>query len=106
MLVPNCPHHIAQRVHNRIAVFVEDEDYRYYLKNLYEWKNEFSIQLYAWCLMTNHIHLILEPMNNAMDLSLLMKRINGRQSAYVNKLERRINGVRINGVRNQWGQSL
>ena len=39
--------------------------------------------------MTNHIHIVAEPGRDAMTLSLLMKRINGRQSAYVNKLEGR-----------------
>jgi putative transposase len=46
VLVSNCPHHIVQRGHNRKAVFIADEDYRYYLKNLYEWKNELNIKLY------------------------------------------------------------
>ena len=36
--LPNYPHHIIQRGHNREAVFVSDRDYLYYLKNLKEWK--------------------------------------------------------------------
>lgn len=89
ILVPNCPHHIVQRGHNRNAVFVADEDYRYYLDNLKEFKEELGIRLYAWCLMTNHIHLVLEPGDDARSISALMKRLAGRQSAYVNKLEKR-----------------
>ena len=41
-------------------------------------------------LMTNHIHIIAEPPNDAMRLSTLMKRVNGRQAAYVNKLEEKV----------------
>ncbi len=89
ILVPNCPHHIVQRGHNRKAVFLADQDYQYYLKNLEEWITELDIKLYAWCLMTNHIHLVVGLGENAMELSTLMKRVNGRQSAYVNKLEGR-----------------
>ena len=89
VLVPECPHHIVQRGHNRKAVFIADEDYQYYLNNLWEWKQQLEIKLYGWCLMTNHIHLIVEPTNEPMDLSLLMKRINGRQAAYTNRLEGR-----------------
>ncbi len=89
VLVPNCPHHIVQRGHNRKAVFLADEDYQYYLENLKEWKQKLDIKLYAWCLMTNHIHVIAEPGDNAMVLSELMKRANGRQAAYVNCLEGR-----------------
>ncbi len=89
VLVPNCPHHIVQRGHNRKAVFLADQDYQYYLENLKELKQELGIKLYAWCLMTNHIYIIAEPADDAMTLSTLMKRVNGRQSAYVNKLEGR-----------------
>jgi len=89
VLVANYPHHIVQRGHNRKAVFVADEDYQFYLENLLEWKQKFDIKLYAWCLMTNHIHLIVEPGENAETISELMKRLSGRQTAYVNKLEKR-----------------
>ncbi|MES9899659.1 MAG: transposase [Sedimenticola sp.] len=89
VLVPNCAHHIVQRGHNRKAIFLSDKDCQFYLENLREWKIKLGIKIYAWCLMTNHIHLIAEPGNDAMALSELMKRVNGRQSAYVNKLEGR-----------------
>ena len=89
VLVSNYPHHIVQRGHNRNAVFVADDDYRYYLENLKEWKNKLGIRLYAWCLMTNHIHLVVEPGDEAGSISQLMKRLAGRQTAYVNKLENR-----------------
>ena len=89
VLVPNCPHHVVQRGHNRKTIFVTNEDFRYYLANLKEWKDELGIKLYAWCLMTNHIHLIVEPGEDPMVISQLMKRVNGRQTAYVNKLEGR-----------------
>ena len=49
ILVPNYPHHIVQRGHNRKVVFLTDEDYRYYLENLKEWKTILGIKLYAWC---------------------------------------------------------
>ena len=38
VIVAGMPHHIVQRGHNRKAVFVEPDDYRYYLENLQEWK--------------------------------------------------------------------
>ena len=89
LLVPNCPHHIVQRGHNRNTVFVADDDYQFYLDNLFEWKVKLGIKVYAWCLMTNHVHLIVEPGEDAKTISALMKRLAGRQSALVNKLEKR-----------------
>ncbi|MDY6844893.1 MAG: transposase, partial [Thermodesulfobacteriota bacterium] len=38
VVLPNYPHHIIQWGHNRQKVFVNDEDYLYYLENLKEWK--------------------------------------------------------------------
>ena len=89
ILVSNYPHHIVQRGHNRKVVFLADEDYQFYLENLKEWKIKLGIKLYAWCLMTNHIHLIVEPGEDANTVSELMKRLAGRQAAFVNKQEDR-----------------
>ena len=89
ILVSNYPHHIVQRGHNRKVVFLADEDYQFYLENLKEWKIKLGIKLYAWCLMTNHIHLIVEQGDDASTVSELMKRLAGRQAAFVNKQEER-----------------
>ena len=39
--------------------------------------------------MTNHLHMVIDPCDNAESISLLMKRVAGRQTRYVNKLEQR-----------------
>ena len=79
-------------------VFIADEDYPFYLDNLAKWKVRLGIKLYAWCPMTDHIHLVVEPGEDAGTLSLLMKRLAGRQAAFVNKQERRSGVV----VGQQW----
>ncbi|MBL4571661.1 MAG: transposase [Gammaproteobacteria bacterium] len=89
VIVPNMPHHIVQRGHNRKAVFIEACDYQYYLDNLKEWKQELGIKVYSYCLMTNHIHLIVEPADEELVVSELMKRLAGRQTRRVNRLEKR-----------------
>ncbi len=89
VIVPNMPHHIVQRGHNRKAVFVEDEDFEYYLSNLEEWKTALGLKVYSYCLMANHIHLIVEANDTTGDVGRLMKRLAGRQTRYVNKKERR-----------------
>lgn len=88
-ILPNAPHHIIQRGHNRETVFVSDDDFNYYRENLIHFKNEYGCKIYAYCLMTNHIHLIVDPGEKPEALSLLMKRVAGRQTRYVNKLEKR-----------------
>jgi putative transposase len=89
IILAHAPHHIVQRGHNRQAVFVSDDDYNYYRENLIEFKREFDCRIYAYCLMTNHVHLVIDPGDNPESLSLLMKRVAGRQTRYVNKLEKR-----------------
>jgi len=89
ILLANTPHHIVQRGHNRETVFVEKDDYLYYLDTLKEWKQELDVNVYGYCLMTNHIHLILDPRNEPANIGKLMKRLAGRQTRYVNYQEKR-----------------
>ncbi|MBU2887370.1 transposase [Gilvimarinus agarilyticus] len=89
VIVPGLPHHIVQRGHNRQVVFVEDRDYEYYLENLAEWKTYFGLQVYSYCLMTNHVHLIVGANDRPGDIGGLMNRLAGRQTRFVNKMEGR-----------------
>lgn len=89
LFLPGYPHHIVQRGHNAEAVFVEPSDYEYYLANLIEWKVRYDVAVYAYCLMTNHVHLVLAPRADGFAISALMRRLAARQARYVNRLERR-----------------
>ena len=88
-VVPNTPHHIIQRGHNRNVVFSSEGDYTYYLDNLHEWKQALDCRVFAYCLMTNHVHLIVDPGLDPDSLGLLMKRVAGRQTRYINKIKGR-----------------
>ena len=61
IVLPNYPHHVVQRGHNRQVVFAHDDDCRRYLADLRELKEAFGVKVYAYCLMTNHVHLLLAP---------------------------------------------
>lgn len=89
VFLENSPHHIVQRAHNRKAVFVEDADYKYYLNTLEEFSLDLGVHVNAYCLMTNHVHLVINPGSQRENISLLMKRLAGRQTRYVNKQEGR-----------------
>jgi putative transposase len=80
---------VIQRGHNRHPTFASDDDYRYYLDNLAEWKNKLGCRLYSYCLMTNHVHLVVDPGDDTEALAKLMKRLAGRQTRYVNRIEHR-----------------
>ena len=89
VLLPNHAHHIVQRGHNRQIVFSESHDFLYYLDTLCEWKDAYHVMVFAYCLMTNHVHLVLEPPEDVAVLGCLIKRLAGRQTRYVNRLEGR-----------------
>jgi len=89
VVITEYPHHIIQRGHNRQIIFSSDDDYLYYLDNLSNWKEKLSCKVYSYCLMTNHVHLIINPGEEVDNLSKLMKRIAGRQTRFVNKIEKR-----------------
>lgn len=89
VVITGYPHHVIQWGHNRQEVFTTDEDYRYYLDNLREWKEHLGCRLYAFCLMTNHVHLVVNPGARHENLALLMKRVAGRQTRFVNRREKR-----------------
>lgn len=55
------PHHITQRGNRREDVFFTDEDRQAYLDWLKEYAEKYKVDILAYCLMTNHIHLIAVP---------------------------------------------
>lgn len=61
VILPGYPHHITQRGNRRQDVFFKDEDYLYYLELLKHWCHEEKIEVWCYCLMTNHVHLIVTP---------------------------------------------
>ena len=89
VLLPNYPHHVVQRGHNRQAVFAAEGDYRRYLDALRELKESLGIRVHAYCLMTNHVHLLLTPGDTVSDIGKLMKALAGRATRYRNKQEGR-----------------
>lgn len=89
IVLPNYPHHVVQMGHNRQVVFAEEVDYRYYLDTLEEFKDFFGVKVFGFCLMTNHVHLILQPGEMVEGLGRLMKRLAGRQTRFFNRKESR-----------------
>ena len=61
IVVPGLPHHVTQRGNRRQQVFFDDGDYRAYRGLLAEYCAKAETQVWAYCLMPNHVHLILVP---------------------------------------------
>lgn len=61
VIATGIPHHVTQRGNRRMPTFFNDEDYRAYIALLGEWCRKCGVDIWAYCLMPNHIHLIAVP---------------------------------------------
>ncbi len=58
-LADNAVYHIVQRGNNKQVIFKEENDFRQFLHSLSKCKNNYSFELYHYCLMPNHVHLLM-----------------------------------------------
>jgi putative transposase len=64
LVVPGVAWDVIQRGNNRSACFYAEEDYRFYLNTLKQQADKFGCAVHAYVLMTNHVHLLLTPLQN------------------------------------------
>ena len=61
IIVPGYPHHVTQRGNNRATVFFDDDDRWFYLRILNDYTKKYAVDIWAYCLMSNHVHLLAVP---------------------------------------------
>ncbi|MFH1278071.1 MAG: transposase [Candidatus Eisenbacteria bacterium] len=61
IVAPHIPHHVVQRGNRRQTTFFQEEDYRLYRRLMAEWCHRWGVQVWAYCLMPNHTHLLAVP---------------------------------------------
>src|SRR5260370_10222192 len=61
IIVPDTPYHVTQRGNGRERTFFSDDDFALYRDLLGEAFRDAKVGVWAWCLMPNHVHLILTP---------------------------------------------
>ncbi len=77
VILPEYPHHVIQRGNRRQAVFFCEDDYLFYLELLKQWCDSEAVEIWACCLMTNPVHLILKPSLHLTYQKRSLKRIGG-----------------------------
>jgi putative transposase len=80
------PHYITQRGNRRQPTFFCDEDYQHYLDLMAEWCGFHSVEIWAYCLMPNHVHLIAVP-ESADGLARAIGEVHRRYTRMVNLRE-------------------
>jgi REP element-mobilizing transposase RayT len=75
--------HVISRGNRRQQLFFCERDYRLYLELLEEALARYGVRCYAYCLMPNHVHLLLDGSQEA--ISQLLWRVNGRYAQWFNR---------------------
>ena len=88
IFAPGLLYHVIARGNQRRQTFRSDEDYKAYLERLEKYRAKFQIRIYAYCLMPNHVHLLLET-----GLLPLGKFMQGLQQSYTQYFNRRYRKV-------------
>jgi putative transposase len=88
LILPGVAVHIVQRGNNRVACFRHDNDYLVYLAHLRQLSEKYECALHAYCLMTNHVHLLLTPAV-AEACTGLMRDLGQRYVQYFNRRHER-----------------
>jgi putative transposase len=86
VVVPDVPHHVTQRGNRSQRTFFSDDDYAYYLGLMAESCAEQGVVCLAWCLMPNHVHLLLTP-SDTDGLARAVSEVHRRYTRHVNGRE-------------------
>jgi len=80
---PGALYHVIARGNQKQRIFVDDSDRRHYLGLLLTLKKTCFFRLYAYVLMHNHVHMLLE--SGTIPLSRIMQRLTGGYTQYFNR---------------------
>ena len=78
------PHHITQRGNYQQPVFEEDDDYSQYLEWLRKYSIKYSLEIWAYCLMTNHVHFVCVPQRED-SLAFTFNTLHMRHAQFINR---------------------
>jgi len=86
VVVPGVPHHLTQRGNRSGPVFFSDADRTRYLELLGEYASRTGFEVLAYCLMTNHVHLVVVP-ERKDSLAMAFKPLNLRYAVHINRAQ-------------------
>lgn len=86
VVLPDLPHHVTQRGNRRQEVFLREPDYSTYLAILSEFTERFGVQVWAYCLMPNHVHIVAVP-HEPENLTKAIAETHRRYTFWINRRE-------------------
>ncbi len=88
LVVPGYPHHVIQRGNNRASIFADDGDRHQYLSVLSDVAQRHQVNIHAYVLMGNHVHLLVTPPTDEA-LSRMMQDLGRRYVGWFNHKHQR-----------------
>lgn len=92
IVYPGLTYHVINRGNNRDVIFAEEEDYYQYLNTIERYKKKYEFKLFAYCLMTNHVHLLIKVSDKA-NISRVMQSLTIAHTRFYNFKYRRCGHV-------------
>jgi putative transposase len=92
VVLPGVPVHVVQRGNNRLPTFGSRDDFARYREFLHQVSGQFGCAIHAYVFMTNHVHLLLTPLDNQA-VSRMMKMLGNRYVRYMNTRYHRTGGL-------------
>jgi putative transposase len=83
IVLPGIPHHVTQRGNRRERTFFEDGDYALYLDLLADAAGRAGVEIWAYCLMPNHVHIVATP-GDEDGLSRTFRYVHRHYTGYIN----------------------
>ena len=88
VFAPGLLYHVIVRGNQQQKTFLTDQDYQAYLERVSRYREKYGITLYAYCLMPNHVHLLLECSDKP--LSKFMQGLQQSYTQYFNRAHRKV----------------
>ena len=88
LLAPGVLYHVIVRGNQRQKTFLSDGDYQAYLERLGRYRKSLGVTVYAYCLMPNHVHLLVET--GVQPLSRFMQGLQQSYTQYFNRKHRKV----------------
>lgn len=93
-------YHVLVQGINKSYIFNKREEILYYIKLMYELKEEYEIRIIAYCIMNNHAHLLIK-VNKIENLSSYMHKMNMKYAMFYNRKYNRVGYVFRNRYRSE-----
>jgi len=86
-------YHVMQRGNERKAVFLDEEDKNKYIETVLHKREAAGIEIYAYCVLDNHVHLVIREAENGRTIETYMKQVGVTYASFFNRKYKRVGHV-------------